>query len=85
MNRIKKTYHQIKNSVAYGVAGATTVALTATSALAEPTPNVVDEIFAAADLTTLASNQKAVLLVGVVVTMGFIGFKLFKKAGNKIG
>jgi len=44
----------------------------------------IDDLFTAGDLSGLSANIKAYFLIGVTITIMFIGYRYFKKAGNRV-
>lgn len=44
---------------------------------------IVDDLFTALNLAGIQSNQKAALLIGVGVTLGFLGYRLVKKVAAR--
>lgn len=47
------------------------------------TPTVIDNLFAALDMSGLQAKQEATLLIGVALVLGFAAFKLIKKLGSR--
>lgn len=68
-------------------AGKAALALGATTgavALTKPAHAGIDELFAAVDLSGLATNIETLMIVGIGIMLLFIGYKKVKSVGNRV-
>ena len=83
---MKKFFQKCK-----GVVVAAVVAIgSAVVSLVTPTVSYAEDLdvaalFTAIDLTGIKANILTMLLVGIGVTMLFVGYRLYKRGANKVG
>ena len=72
--------NQVKDKAMLALCGITGAIIAATPAKATD----IDDLFTAGDLSGLSTNIKSYFLIGVTITLLFIGYRYFKKAGNRV-